>query len=404
VAGGSSRRLRIFAVTQIAASFLLLAGACVLMKTLFVLEQTRPPFDSANVLAVNLPPMSYGKTPQQVDQFYREVQRRISALPGVEHVSSGFGTPWRDDRGLGISFQFAAQGAKRADGQDFRAKFRVVSPGFFDTFGVPLRQGRDFNDADKDGSELVVIISQSLAKLLYPGQDAVNRKLWWTDGVIKFVGISPEPRRIIAVVPDFDDENIIPSPAMTIYEPVEQEQGWTGRLFVRAHQDPYALVPAITQTVRELSADQPVEKASTLGDVRAEVLTPDRLNAIVFGGFAAVALLISVVGVAGVLAFSVSGRTREFGIRMAMGALPRNILTIVLAEGVAMAGIGVGAGVFVGFALSRIIAKYVTEIHQPGALAFVASAVVILGAAVIASAVPAARAARVNAVEALRSE
>jgi putative ABC transport system permease protein len=404
VAGGSSRRLRIFAVTQIAASFLLLAGACVLMKTLFVLEQTRPPFDSANVLALNLPLMSYGRTPQQVDEFYREVQRRISALPGVEHVSSGFTAPWRDDRSLNISFQFAAQGARRADGQDFRAKFRVVSPGFFDTFGVPLQEGRDFNDADKDGSERVVIISQSLAKMLYPGQDAVNRKLWWTDGVIKFVGISAEPRRIIAVVPDFDDENIIPSPAMTIYEPIEQEQGWNGRLFVRAHQDAYALVPAISQTIHEMSADQPVEKASTLGDVRAEVLTPDRLNAIVFGGFAAVALLISVVGVAGVLAFSVSGRTREFGIRMALGALPRNILAIVLVEGVTMAGIGVGAGVVVGFALSRAIAKYVTEIHQPGALAFIASAGVILGAAVIASAVPATRAARVNAVEALRSE
>ena len=404
VAGGSSRRLRIFAVTQIAASFLLLGGACVLMKTLFVLEQTRPPFDSANVLALNLPLMSYGRTPQQVDEFYREVQRRVSALPGVEHVSSGFTAPWRDDRSLNVNFQFAAQGARRADGQDFRAKFRVVSPGFFDTFGVPIQQGRDFNDADKDGSERVVVISQSLAKMLYPGQDAVNHKLWWTDGVIKFVGISAEPRRIIAVVPDFDDENIIPSPAMTIYEPSEQEQGWSGRLFVRAHQDPYALVPAITQTVHQLSADQPVEKASTLGDVRAEVLTPDRLNAIVFGGFAAVALLISVVGVAGVLAFSVSGRTREFGIRMALGALPRNILTAVLVEGVAMASIGVGTGVVVGFALSRVIAKYVTEIHQPGALAFVASALVILSAAVIASAVPAARAARVNAAEALRSE
>jgi ABC-type antimicrobial peptide transport system permease subunit len=110
------------------------------------------------------------------------------------------------------------------------------------------------------------------------------------------------------------------------------------------------------------------------------------------------------VGVAGVLAFSVSWRTREFGIRMALGALPRNILAIVLVEGVAMASIGVGAGVVVGFALSHVIAKYVTDVHQPGTLAFVASAVVILGAAVIASAVPAARAARVNAVEALRSE
>ena len=404
VAGGSSRRLRIFAVTQIAASFLLLAGACVLMKTLFVLEQTRPPFESANVLALNLPLMSYGRTPQQVDEFYREVQRRISAMPGVEHVSSGFSAPWRDDQRLNIAFQFAAQGARRADGQDFRAKFRSVSPGFFATFGMPLQEGRDFNDADREGAERVVIITQSLAQMLYPGQDAVNHTLWWTDGVMKFIGISTEPRRIIAVVPDLDDENIIPSPAMTIYEPIEQEQGWNGRLFVRAHQDAYSLVPAITQTIHQMSADQPVEKASTLGDVRAEVLTPDRLNAIVFGGFAAVALLISVVGVAGVLAFSVSGRTREFGIRMSMGAMPRNILTIVLTEGLAMASLGVGAGVIVGFVLARAIAKYVTDIHQPGPLAFVGSAVVILGAAVIASAVPAARAARVNAVEALRSE
>jgi putative ABC transport system permease protein len=403
VAGGSSGRLRVFAVTQIAASFLLLAGTCVLMKTLFVLELTRPPFDSANVLALNLPVMSYGKTPQQVSEFYRDVKRRIAALPGVEHVSAGFSVPWRDDRGLGISFTFAAQGTRRADGQDFRAKFRSVSPGFFATFGIPIQAGRDFNDGDKDGSERVVIISQSLANLLYPGQNPLNRKMWWTDGVMKFIGISYEPRRIIAVVPDFDDENIIPQPAMTVYQPVDQEWA-SGRLFVRAHQDAYSLVPAIAQTIHGMSTDQPVEKASTLADIRAEVLTPNRLNAIVFGGFAAVALLISVVGVAGVLAFSVSGRTREFGIRMAFGAPPRNILTNVLREGAAMAAIGVGAGLLVGMILSRVIAKYVADIHQPGPLAFVASAFVILGAAVIASAVPAARAARVNAVEALRSE
>jgi hypothetical protein len=373
------------------------------MKTLFVLEQTRPPFDAANVLAINLPVMSYGKTPDQVSEFYRDVRQRISALPAVEHVSSGFSVPWRDDQGLNIAFTFAAQGARRNDGQDFRAKFRSVSPEFFSTFGVPLVTGRDFNDGDKDGSERVVIISQSLANLLYPGQNPLNRKLWWTDGVMKFIGISTEPRRIVAVVPDFDDENIIPAPAMTVYQPVLQE-GWNGRLFVRAHSDAYALVPAISRVIHQMSPDQPVEKASTLGDIRAEVLTPDKLNAIVFGGFAAVALLISVVGVAGVLAFSVSSRTREFGIRMAMGAQRRNILSNVLVEGLSMAAIGVTAGVILGFGLAFAAGKYVAEIQQPGALAFIASAFTILAAAVIASAVPAARAANVNAVEALRAD
>ncbi|MFY9745026.1 MAG: ADOP family duplicated permease [Acidobacteriaceae bacterium] len=404
-ASGSNRRLRIFAITQITASFLLLAGAGVLMRTLFTLEEERPPFDTAKVLAVNLPVMSYGRTEQQVRDFYREAARRVSALPGVEHASSGFSVPWRDDRALSIMFAFAAEGATRKNGQeDLEASYRSVSPGFFETLGVPLAEGRDFRDTDKEGADRVVIVSQSVAKRLFPGQEAIGREIWWTDPVMKFIGISYDHRRIVGVVPDFDDENIIPNPQMTIYQPTDQE-GWYGRLFVRSKQaDPYTLVPAITRTIHEMAADQPVERASTLEDIRAEVLTPDKLNAIVFGGFAAVALLISVVGVAGVLAFSVSGRTKEFGIRMALGAQPKNILTDVLYDGLMIAGIGVGAGLLLGVLFTQVAGRYVAAIHQPGVLSFVASAVVILGAAVIASAVPAARAARVNAVEALRSE
>ncbi len=404
VAGGSSRRLRVFAIMQITASFLLLAGSAVLLRTLYELEKTRPPFDTTHVLAVNLPVMSYGKSPEQVQEFYREVLRRVSSLPGVDHVSTGFSVPWRDEQGLNISFAFTVQGAKRENGLgDWRSRFRSVSPGFFGTLAVPLLEGRDFRESDRDGSERVVIVSQSVAKSLFPGQDPLNREMQWTDPVMKFIGISYEPRRIVGVVPDIDDENIIPSPSMTVYQPVDQE-GWQGRLFVRSKQDPYSLVPAISRTIHEMSADQPVERASTLEDIRAEVLTPDRLNAVVFGGFAVVALLISVVGVAGVLAFSVSGRTREFGIRMALGAQPRNILTGVLLEGLVIAGIGVGTGVVVGFAFARVVSKYVAEMQQPGALSIAGSAVVLLAAAVIASAVPAARAAKVNAVEALRSE
>jgi predicted permease len=404
-ASGSNRRLRIFAVTQIAASFLLLAGAGVLMRTLFTLEQMRPPFDTSRVLAVNLPVVSYGRTQQQVRDFYHEAQRQVSELPGVEQASMGFSVPWRDEQGLSISFSFAAQGATRKNGlEDLRAKYRSVSPGFFGTLGVPIAEGRDFRETDKDGSDRVVIVSQSVAKQLFPGQEAIGREIWWTDPVMKFIGISYEPRRIVGVVPDLDDENIIPNPQMTVYQPSDQE-GWYGRLFVRTRQaDPYALVPAITRTIHEMAVDQPVERANTLQDIRAEVLTPDKLNAVVFGGFAAVALLISVVGVAGVLAFSVSGRTKEFGIRMALGAQPKNILTDVLRDGLLIAGIGVGAGLLLGILFTQLAGRYVAAIHQPSVLSFTASALVILSAAVIASAVPAARAARVNAVEALRSE
>jgi predicted permease len=403
VSGGSSRRLGIFAVTQITASFLLLAGAGALVKTLLVLEKTQPPFETAHVLAVNLPVMADGKTPDQVRDFYREVSRRVSALPGVQHVSSGFGVPWRDGRALSISFTFSVEGARRENSEDLRARFRSISPGFFETLGVPIVEGRDFRDTDRDGAERVVIISKSVAQRLFPGREAVDRHLQWTDGVMKFIGISTEPRRIIGVVPDVDDENIIPQPAMTVYQPSTQE-GWNGRLFVRAQNDPYALVPTITRTIHDMAADQPVERASSLEDVRAEVLTPDRLNAIVFGGFATLALLISVVGVAGVLAFSVSGRTREFGIRQALGAQPRSILAKVLSEGLMIAGIGVAAGVVVGFALERTIGKYIGVVQLPGLLPLIASAAVILAAAVIASALPAARAAKVDPAEALRSE
>ena len=404
VSGGSKRRLGVFAVTQITASFLLLAGAGALIKTLLELERTQPPFATARVLAVNLPVMSEGKTPQQVNDFYREVQRRVGELPGVEHVSSGFGVPWRDGRALSISFTFAVDGAQRDNSKDdIRARFRSISPGFFETMGVPILQGRDFRDSDRDGAERVVIISQSVANRLFPGREAIDRHMQWNDPVMKFIGISTEPRRIIGVVPDLDDENIIPMPTMTVYQPSTQE-GWNGRLFVRAKNDPYALVPIITRTIRDMAAEQPVERASTLEDIRAEVLTPDRLNAIVFGGFAALALMISVVGVAGVLAFSVSGRTREFGIRQALGAQPRSILAKVLSEGLVIASAGVAAGFVVGFVLERTIGRHFAELRLPGALPLLISAAVILVAAVVASALPAARAARVHPAEALRSE
>ena len=175
-------------------------------------------------------------------------------------------------------------------------------------------------------------------------------------------------------------------------------------MFVHAHGSPYALVTPITRIIRDMSADQPVEHAATLEDVRAEVLTPDRLNALVFGGFATVALVIAVVGVVGVLAFSVSGRTREFGIRLALGSQPRRLLTGVMAEGAAMAALGVIAGMACGYLLARLAGSYFLDAQMPSVVPVAGSAVVLLTAAVVGSALPAARAARIDVMEALRSE
>ncbi len=322
----------------------------------------------------------------------------------MKQVAVGGQVPWRDAGNFGPGFAFTVEGQKRENGEEPpRGKFRSITPGFFATLGIPLLEGRDFTEADRDGAERVVIVSSTLAQRLFPGQDAVNRRLYWSDGVMKFIGISQEPRRIVGVVADVDDENITPRPSMLVYHPFEQEIGG-GRLFVHSTTDPYALVPTITRTVREMAVDQPVERASTLDDVRAEVLSPDRLNTIVFGGFAAVALAISIVGVAGVLAFSVSGRTREFGIRLAVGSQPRTILTGVLGEGLVMAGIGVVAGVSGGFFLARIVGSYLQNVQLQGALPSIGAAMILLAAAVIASVLPAARAARVDVVQALRGD
>jgi putative ABC transport system permease protein len=404
ITGNTTRRQRVFVVTQIAACFVLLAGASMLLKTLLTLQATQTGFDTRHVLAINVPEMPYGKTPEQITAFYQEAVRRISELPGVEGVAVGSSVPWRDAGNFGPGFEFSADGHVKAAGEeDPLGRFRTVSPGFFAALGVPIIAGRDFNAGDRKGSELVVVVSQSVARRMFPNQDAVNHHLIWTAPVLKFIGISPGPRRIIGVVADVDDENVVPGPALSVYQPFGQEFGGE-RLFIHARSNPYGLVSPITGIIRGLNTEQPVERAATLEDVRAEVLTPDRLNAFVFGGFAAVALLIAVVGVAGVLAFSVSGRTREFGIRLAIGSQPHSLVTGVIAEGAVMAALGVVAGAVLGYVLARLAGSYFQDVHTPGMLPVIGSAIVLLAAAVVASILPAARAARVDVMQALRSD
>jgi predicted permease len=405
VTGTSRRRIRVFTVVQVAASFLLLASAGVLLRTLLSLEKAQPGFETGHVLIASLPLTSDGRTPQQVAQFYQEAQRTVSALPGVEEAAIGLMAPWRDSGFLRFTLQFAVEGRRSETSKDdLRARFRFISPGYFTTLGIPLLEGRDFTEADRKEAEPVVIVSRSIAQQLFPGQVALNRHVMWTDPLIKYADISPAARRIVGVAADIDDANIIPQRNLTIYQPFAQGPLFGGCLVVRAKKDPYALVPTITKTIRAAAATQLIEHPSTLEDVRTEVLANNRVSAIVFGGFAALALAISVVGVTGVLAFSVSWRTREFAIRLALGAQPRRILAGVLIEGATIAAIGIAAGGLVGWGLSRLAGNYVPELQLPGPIPLIGSAAVIVTSAVLASLVPAARAARVDTLQALRAE
>jgi hypothetical protein len=309
--------------------------------------------------------------------------------------------PWRDAGRMGAGVKFTVDGFTPADGEENpMARFRVVGPGFFDVLGVPIVAGRDFTRDDRRGGELVAIVNQSFARRMFPEGDALNHTMWWTD---PYFGPKPYPRRIVGVVADVDDESIARSPALTVYQPLPQI-GVAGRMFVHVAGEPYALVPSITRVIHQLSATQPVERPATLEDIRAEVLAPERLNAFVLSGFAGVALLIAVVGVGGVLAFGVSARTREFGVRLAIGSTPFALLKSVVSEGLTIVSIGIIAGVAFGYVFAAAAASYIGGVQMPGLASLLGAAGILAAAAIVASLLPASRASHVDVLQALRSE
>lgn len=394
---GTGRRLKAFAMAQVACSFVLLAAAGALLATLLALQARDSGVDTRRVLALDVPLPVEAFGPKAIG-FYEEAIRRIGTLPGVERVAAGNVVPWRDIGTFG-PFSFAAEGyAPAPDEEPPHALFRNITPGFFAALGVPIVAGRDFTEDDRVGREPVAIVSESIAARMFPDGNVLNRRVWWTDPVF-----GSQPRRIVGVAADVNDQQVGVAPSFVIYHPFRQVP-FAGRIFVRTAGDPYALVPTVTRIVRDLAPDQPVERAATLEDVRAEVLAPERVNAAVVAGFAVVALLVAVVGVAGVLAFSVSARTRELGVRLALGSTPRGLLVGVLREGASIVLPGVIVGAASGYALAAVASSYVGGLQMPGPVAIFGAAGVLIAAAVVASLMPAARAAHLDVVQALRTE
>jgi predicted permease len=420
---GTNRRLRVFATTQIAFSFVLLAGAGMLVAALVALQSANNGFITRQMLAFDVPPVSLGAPPPSArpagsasttsappptpppptPDLYREVTQRVGQLPGVDGVAGSFFVPWRDT-GKWAPVQFTVEGYTPANGEEHPyARSRSVSPGFFTTLGIPVVAGREFNEDDRLGKERVVIVSQTIAQRLFPDGDAINRNLTVLGSLNQSGATKPVPARIVGIAADVDDEGVERTPAMAVYTPT-RGKGLPWRMFVRTTGDPYALVPAVTRIIRDVSANQAIDRPATLEDVRAEVLTPERLNAFVVTGFAGIALLIAVVGVAGVLAFGVSARMREFGVRLAIGSTPRDLLISVLSEGATIVVFGILAGVAGGYATAGVAASYFVNVRMPGVLPLGAAALVMISAALVASLMPAARASHVDVLKALRAE
>lgn len=401
---GTNRRLRIFATTQIACTFVLLAGAGMLVATLTALQTANTGYDLRQVLAVDLPGIvAPGLTDKSRAAVIEEITRRIGELPGVERVATGasvpFGSvPWRD-RG-NTPLQFVAEGYQPANGEEPpTGLFRIVSPEYFSVLGVPIVSGREFTDSDRTSKDLVAIVNQSAARRLFPNGDALNRRVTPTNLGTNLGSF--DTARIVGIVADVDEDNVVQEPSMIVYYPL---RSGGSRLFVRAAGDPHTLIASVTRTIRQVSADQAVERPATLEDIRAEVLAPERLNAFVFSALGGIALLIAIVGVAGVLAFSVSARTREFGVRLAIGCSPRDLRVGVLGDGVRIASLGIAVGAAAGYALARLAEGFFEGVQLPGTLPMIGAASVLIGAAIAASLLPAMRASRVDVLRALRSE
>jgi predicted permease len=284
------------------------------------------------------------------------------------------------------------------------AEGRTASPGYFETAGIPLLEGRDFATTDRAGSPLVVILNRTLADRLFPGESPIGRRVAWTGEVLKFIGVSGDWRTVVGVVGDTKDGGLDAARVPALFAPFAQAEVFGSTLVLQTAGDPAALAGQVTKAVRQVAPDQPIEKVLTLDQIRDESVAPRRLNALLVASFGLLALVIAAVGIAGVLAFSVSARTNEIGIRMALGADAGQVRRMILGEGGVLLASGLALGLAGGLILSRLIRGLLfgVEPYDPITLVIVVAVMAAIGLA--ASGVPAMRAARVAPGIAIRAD
>jgi len=388
-----SRRLRsVLVVTEMALALMLLVGAGLLIRSFSRILAVDMGFNPRNVLTAEmfLPPDKYS-TPAQFISFHSSLMERLKNEAGVESAATVNILPLKGTRAVSIGVEGQPE---PPPGQEVLISQRIVSPAYFNAMAIPLRQGRVFTDHDTADSPPVVVISQSLAQ-----------KFWGQENVVgKRVTMGPKASEIVGVVGDVKEASVEDATNPEVYLPYRQYPWPVFTLVLRSSGDPKNLLGFIQRDVATIDKDQPIGKSAPMEEVLAEKLAQRRLNVLLLGVFGGVALLLALVGIYGVISYTVTQRKHELGLRMALGAQPHHILKLIVGQGMTLALIGIGIGLAGAFILSRYLTSMVYEISVTDPVTFVGSALLLVLAAFIACYLPARKALKVYPMDALRQD
>jgi putative ABC transport system permease protein len=399
---GGPRRQRIrnaLVVVEVSMALVLLVGAGLMFRSFVRLQEVSPGFNPANALmvAISLPQGKY-QQPAQQRAFFDQVIENVSALPGVVSVGAAESLPMSGD----YVFGFEIEGRPpAAPGEDISTNYYSVTPDYFRAMGIQLLRGRLFTDHDREGAQRVAIINETMAKRIFPDEDPIGKRIALTNESTAY-------REIVGIVNDVKQYGLAEATPLQTYEPFAQKPFSSMLLVVRGANDPSSLGGAIRSQVFAVDKDQPVSRIVTLEELVAGSVARQRFAMVLFAIFAGVAMALAGVGLYGVMSYSVTQRTHEIGIRMALGAQPGDILRVVIRQGAALALIGIAIGLAGAFVLTKLVSSVLSGllfgVSSTDALTFTVIPVVLLGVALGASYAPARRAAKADPLVALRHE
>ena len=414
---------RVLVIAEVALALVLLVGSGLMVRSFIKLRQVDVGFTAQNVLTMRVPlPDAKYPIPQNITDprepaglaFFDQLLTRVEALPGVQSATAATILPLGAGDGWGKFLSIEGRAAPASLDQVPLVRFVLVSPDYFQTFGVSLRQGRAFTAQDKSNSPPVAIINERLARRFFPNEDPIGKTIWMgpPEHLLPPEAQTPEnrsPRRtIVGVVSDVKGGSLNQPTTSQVYAPLSQyrREGWNNGLMlaVRTSTPAETLTSAIRDQVRALDADQPITNVRTMDELLNRTLSDARFSLLLFGLFAGVALVLAAIGIYGVMATAVTQRTHEFGLRMALGAQTRDVLRLVIGQGMLLVVIGIGAGLLSAVALARLMSTLLFGVSPTDPVTLALITVLLAVVALLACYLPARRATKVDPLVALRYE